>query len=161
MKIVILGLTGSGKSTIAKTIATELNLTVVEADDEVKRLNNGIWPKEEEIIDKYFELTNKTILTKDNILYVTSWLEKERIEEFVNNGFKIIELHANEEELLKRKVARDKVKKSELGRFRINYKIYLDITQSANINNLFHISINTTKLSPEQVAAKVLDSLRN
>lgn len=55
MKVVLLGITGSGKSTTAQSVAGPLNLKVVEADNEVIRLNHGLWPDDEEVINKYFQ----------------------------------------------------------------------------------------------------------
>lgn len=99
----LLGITGSGKSTTAQSIARPLNLNVVEADNEVIRLNHDLWPDDEEVIDKYFQVASDKVLIMDNVLYVISWLSKPRIKQFIQNGFKVIELHASVEELLKRK----------------------------------------------------------
>jgi shikimate kinase len=39
MKILLLGLSGSGKTTIAKEISSRFSLNLYEADDEVKRIS--------------------------------------------------------------------------------------------------------------------------
>ena len=75
MEIVLLGRSGVGKSTVAASLGRTFGLSVLEADDEVMRLNGGVWPEEEETIDYYFELTNSRVLEMKLVLYVTSWLE--------------------------------------------------------------------------------------
>lgn len=54
MKLLLLGLIGAGKTTIAKILAERHDLNLVEADDEVIKLNGGQWPDNERIIDRYF-----------------------------------------------------------------------------------------------------------
>ena len=159
MKILILGLTGSGKSTCAKRIAEKFSLMLVEADDEVLRLNRGVWPKQESVIDKYFEMTNDEVLRKDTILYVISWLEKERIKEFTNKGFKIIELHADMDELLKRKQHRDDPSTEEINRFWTNYHNYLRVVNDPKLKNVFLLKLDTTNLAPKQTEELVLKVL--
>ena len=74
MKVILLGRTGSGKSTIAPSLGEALGLTVLEADDETTRLNGGQWPEDEDVIDQFFAVTNRKVLPMESVLYITSWL---------------------------------------------------------------------------------------
>lgn len=159
MKIILLGITGSGKSTISQKIASVFSLQVVEADNEVIRLNNGLWPKEEQIIDKYFQVTSNKILEMDNVVYVISWLSKKRVKQFSDKGFKIIELHASIEELLKRKVQRDNPTESEINRFKENFNGYYEVIFDEEIKSLITLSLDTTTMRPEEVLKEVTTTL--
>ncbi|MFC1622211.1 shikimate kinase [Patescibacteria group bacterium] len=160
MKVCLLGLTGCGKSTIAPDIANFFNLNLIEADEEVISNNNGIWPKNEEIIDKYFELTNSKVINKNNILYVISWLDKGWVTKFYENNFTIIELHADLDELIKRKTKRDKIAEKELNRFKKNYKGYFDVILDPLVSNNFSLSIDTTHKNPRKVLKTVIQELK-
>lgn len=151
MKVLLLGLTGSGKSTISKDIAKKYNLIVVEADDEVIRLNNGLWPEDEALINKYFDQTSLKILHEDNVLYVISWMDKAEILKFVANGFKVIELHAQLEELIKRKINRDNPSENQINRFKNNYQGYIDVITDSEVQKTLSVSIDTTNLTSEEV----------
>jgi len=161
MKVLILGLTGSGKSTCAKVVASKFFLKIVEADDEVLKLNDGIWPKEESIIDKYFEIANDKVLGMSNVLYLISWLEKERIKEFFQKGFKIIELRADFDELLRRKRKRGNLDLKEARRFKNNYQGYLKIVNDSELKSAFLLRLDTTSLAPNQVEKLIIKTLFN
>jgi shikimate kinase len=57
MKVILLGLAGTGKTAIGNILRERYNFPVLEADDEVLRQYNGAWPDEEELIDASFEET--------------------------------------------------------------------------------------------------------
>lgn len=159
MKIVLLGITGSGKSTIAQKISDVFSLQVIEADNEVIRLNNGLWPKDEQIIDKYFEKTSDKVLEMDNIVYVISWLSKKRVKQFSDKGFKIIELHASIEVLLKRKIQRDNPAESEINRFKENFNGYYEVVFDEKVKPLITLSLDTTTMKPEEVLKEITIAL--
>lgn len=159
MKIILLGITGSGKSTIAQKIASVFGIQVIEADNEVIRLNNGLWPKEEQIIDKYFQIISDKVLEMDNIVYVISWLSKKRVKQFFDKGFKIIELHASIEELLKRKVQRDNPAESEINRFKENFNGYYEVVFDEKVKPLITLSLDTTTMKPEEVLKEITIAL--
>jgi adenylate kinase family enzyme len=159
MKVLLLGLTGSGKSTVSKNIAKKYNLTVVEADDEVIRHNNGIWPEDEALIDKYFDQTSLRMLQEDNVLYVISWMDKVDILKFLDNGFKIIELHAQLEELIKRKINRDNPSEDQINRFKNNYQGYIDVVTDTDVQKALNVTINTTNLTSNEVESIIYQQL--
>ncbi len=161
MKIVLLGITGSGKSTIAKKLAEAFNLELIEADDLVYKLNGDFWPEEEEIIDELFEESIRRIIDKDNLLFVISFLDLEQIEILKNNNFFIIEMHANENTLLERKRKRDG-DSIKADRFKRNYLLYKDILAKAYQKKQVDFSIDTTNLTSENVydeLQKVINSM--
>lgn len=160
MKVVLLGITGSGKSTTAQSVAGPLNLKVVEADNEVIRLNHGLWPDDEEIIDKYFQVTSDEVLKMNDVLYVISWLSKERIQQFIQNGFKVIELHAPVEELLRRKIRRDNPTKVSINRFKESYGGYYEVVEDKEIRPLLTLSLDTSTMKPEEVANTIISALK-
>ncbi len=161
MKVVLLGITGSGKSTTARSIAGPLNLNIIEADNEVIRLNNDFWPDDEETIDKYFQATSEKVLLMDDVLYVISWLSKERIRQFIQNGFKVIELHAPVEELLKRKIQRDNPTEDAINRFKENYGGYYEVVDDEEIKPLLTLSLDTSTMKPEEVVSAILRALED
>ena len=60
--------------------------------------------KDADTVSKYMLTTNDAALEMDGIVYVTSWLSRESMKQFYQKGFRIIELHADFEELLRRKL---------------------------------------------------------
>jgi|SRR3989344_882142 len=158
-KLLLLGITGSGKSTISGVIGQALGLKILEVDQEVIRLNNGLWPKDGDIIRKYMLATNDTVLKMDSILYVTSWLNKEDIKKFYEKEFKIIELHANFEELLKRKIKRDNPPQNQLDQFKDDSEGYYEVINDKEIQPLITLSLDTTNMPTESVIKSILKSL--
>ena len=158
-KLLLLGITGSGKSTISEPIGQSLGLKVLEVDQEVIRLNNDLWPKDEDIIDKYMLATNDVALHMDHVLYVTSWLSKESAKQFYEKGFKIIELHASFEELLRRKIKRDKPAQDQIDRFKENSRGYYEVVNDKEIQPLITLSLDTTHMSVGSVTKAILKAL--
>ena len=160
MKVLLLGLTGSGKSSVAKDLAKTSGLRLIEADDEALRMNGGVWPKDEEVIDKYFEKANDEILKEDGVLYVISWLEEKRIKEFKEKGFTILELHADYQTLIDRKVRRGNFTSEERKRFKNNYEGYLKVVGKLEVSKLLDLSLDTTKLSSKNVLTLISKYLK-
>jgi len=144
MKLLLLGLSGSGKSTVAKLVAEKLKIKLIEADDTVEKINGGIWPDNDETITKGFRIANDEALQSDNILYVISWLTHKEIKKFIEAGFKIIEMHADFDELVKRKKERDNISPEKIEKFKLTYIEYFNTVLNENIKDLYSISIDTT-----------------
>jgi gluconate kinase len=159
-KILLLGMSCSGKSTIAHDLADALKIKLLEADDEVLNLNDGVWPDDEEIIDTCFGITNKKVLKMENILYVISWLERDDILSFYDAGFTLVEVHAPLGVLKKRKRVRDNVPAVDTARLQKNFKHYVEILQDSAIRNLFSASIDTSKLKPTAVLQSILATVQ-
>ncbi len=144
MKLLLLGLSASGKSTVAKKISEKFNLKLLEADDTVEKINGGTWPDNDETITKGFKIANDEALQSDNILYVISWLTHKEIKRFLNAGFKIVEMHAEFEELVKRKLKRDNETPERIEKFKLTYIEYFNTVLNENIKDLYRVSIDTT-----------------
>lgn len=157
MKLVLLGRSGVGKSTVATGLGQTFGLSVLEADDETTRLNGGVWPDEEETIDHYFELTNAKVLEMESVLYVTSWLEFAGIAAFHRRGFVIVELYADPATLISRKKRRgDSVDEK---RFLTNYERHQKIIKEAGTQRMLSFRVDTSHMPPAKVEQTVAASL--
>jgi adenylate kinase family enzyme len=159
MKILLLGLSASGKSTAAKIISEKYGIVLIEADDEVEKYNGGIWPHNDEIITKVFKATNKKVVNQDNIIYVTSWMTHKTVKKFYDNGFIIIEMHADFDELIRRKKIRDNITLEKIEKFKLTFIEYHNTLLSDLIKPLYRLSIDTTMLGPEEIINRVAQSI--
>ena len=159
MKLLLLGPSGVGKSTIATSLGQTLGLEVLEIDDETERLNGGVWPESEEVIDRLFERTVKDFLKTDaeSILFVTSYLSTEEIAAFYAQGFVMIELHASLPELVNRKRQRGDLLDSE--RSHRNYGIYKGIIADPSVQSMLRLAVDTTHRSPTEVEQLIIATL--
>ena len=157
MKVILLGRTGSGKSTIAPSLGEALGLTVLEADDETTRLNGGRWPEDENVIDHFFAVTNRKVLPMESVLYITSWLSRDEIEAFYQRGFKIVELYADFDELLRRKRRRGDAINYE--QFRTNQEGYFAIVNGTDVRGMIALAIDTSDQKPEDTVKIIVTAL--
>jgi len=155
-KVVILGLTGSGKTTVVNALRKK-GWSILEVDDEVVKRNKGKWPEDEKVINKFFAEINKEVVKLDEVVFVTSFLEKNDIQMFFQSGFKIIEMHADHHELIKRKKRRDNPSSKKLLRFKKNYDYYNKVVYEAG--GLISLSIDTTAMPIEEMIKKVENEL--
>ena len=159
MKLLLLGMTCAGKSTLATALAQRYGLTLLEADDEVQRLNGGVWPHDEVTIDTYFAQTTPKVLKMEQVLYVISWLSKAEIQQFHNADFKLIELHASYDETKRRKVLRDDFALYGEERLQRNFYAYRNLIADPELSEWFTVSLDTTGLEPAQVRQAVFKRL--
>lgn len=151
MKLLLVGLSGSGKSTVAKIVAEKYNLQLMEADDEVEKYNGGVWPDSDEIITKVFKATDKKVVEMDNVLYVISWMNHDILKKFYSKGFQIIEMHAEFDELVRRKKERDNITEEKIEKFKLTYIEYFNTLLSDKVKDLYKASIDTTKKSTNEL----------
>lgn len=159
MKILLLGLSGSGKTTIAKEISSRFSLNLYEADDEVKRINGGVWPESDDIITKGFEIANAKALIQDDIVYVISWLSEEEINKFLKSNFIIFETHAEFEELVRRKIKRDKITPKKIEKFKLTYIEYFNTILNKDMIEKYRMSIDTTNLTKDDLFEIIINSI--
>lgn len=161
MKVILLGLSGTGKTTIGNQLKERYGFPVLEADDEALRRYNGIWLDDEALIDASFEETNRRVLTMSHVFFITTWLEKEMIEAFYAAGFHLIRLLAPLDELLRRRRLRDgKFKADILQRVKHNYQAFLDIVQEPDIAALFSLKLDMSQISTDEAIGRILDVMR-
>lgn len=163
MKILILGLSGSGKSTVSRKLANKYNLTLIEADDEVLKANGGVWPHDyntrDEFIDKIFEETNKKVIEMNNVIYVTSWLTPERIKDFRSKRFVIVEMHADFDVLVKRKNGRDGESEERVEKFKNTYISYFQTILAQDMLDEYALSIDTSNMDTDEIGQKIASAI--
>ena len=159
MKILLLGLSGSGKTTIAKEISSRFSLNLYEADDEVKRINGGVWPESDDVVTKGFEIANAKALIQDDIIYVISWLSEEEINKFLKSNFIIFETHAEFDELVRRKIERDKITPEKIEKFKLTYIEYFNTILNRDMVEKYRMSIDTTNLTKYNLFKIIIDNL--
>lgn len=159
MKILLLGLSGSGKTTIAKEISSRFSLNLYEADDEVKRINGGVWPESDDVVTKGFEIANAKALIQDDIVYVISWLSEEEINKFLKSNFIIFETHAEFDELVRRKIKRDKITPKKIEKFKLTYIEYFNTILNRDMVEKYRMSIDTTNLTKYNLFKIIIDNL--
>ena len=159
MKILLLGLSGSGKTTIAKEISSRFSLNLYEADDEVKRINGGVWPESDDVVTKGFEIANAKALIQDDIVYVISWLSEEEINKFLKSNFIIFETHAEFDELVRRKIERDKITPEKIEKFKLTYIEYFNTILNRDMVEKYRMSIDTTNLTKYNLFKIIIDNL--
>ena len=71
MKVVLLGVSGSGKTTIGDILKKTYGVPVLEADDEVLGRYNSLWPEQEALIDVSFKETNRRVLEMQHVFFIT------------------------------------------------------------------------------------------
>lgn len=160
MKVALLGLSGTGKTTIGNLLKEHYGFPVLEADDEVLRRYNGSWPDEEALIDSSFEETNRRVLTMSHVFFITTWLEKEMIEAFYAADFRLILLLAPLDELLRRRRIRDGEFSPDIQqRVKHNYQAFLEIVQEPHIATLFSLTLDMSQISTDEAIGRILDTL--
>jgi shikimate kinase len=159
MNVLLFGMSCTGKSTIARDLAGAFALNVLEADDEVRRLNGSTFPQHEETIDRYFEEINPEARAMDGIVYVISWLEKEDILAFHDSGFVLVALQANFETLKRRKLARDGIDIYDEERSQRNYSLHSELTADPKVRGLFKVTVDTSNLDSRETLQAILEAL--
>lgn len=155
IKVVILGASSTGKTTIGSILRDKYKLPVFECDDETRCLNDGVWPDDERIVDKLFTQVNKKALDMENIVYITSFLDRDEILAFANKGFKFIELHGDFDFLLKRRLKREKISPTLLRRFRKRYESLIKLVDSPELRQYFPLKFEVSQDSNDQIAREI------
>jgi len=158
MKVVIFGPSGSGKSTTGKALASYVSVPVLEVDVEFLKFNHGVWPDTEPEVDKLFEKVNVQILKLEGCVFLTSFLELERIGDFCNRGFTLIELHGDLKHLLERKGLRGDNLTNIKG-YTKNYHIHNRTASQAQSKGWIFFSLNVTCLSRDDVLYRIASAL--
>jgi len=105
MKGIVIGVSLSGKTTVAKYFRSNTSISVSEMDEELTKLNNGKYPTDVE--HKHKSLAPKVIkglLNKKDVLFFTNtdYFSLDDLRKAKDKGFKIIQLELGLDELNKR-----------------------------------------------------------
>lgn len=105
MKAIIIGTSLAGKTTLIKYLRNTTKLPVSEMDEELTRLNNNVYPTDDNY--KHSVLTPKvvnSILDLNEIIFFTNtdYFTPQNLREARKKGFKVIQLLLNIEELQRR-----------------------------------------------------------
>lgn len=107
IKAIIIGPPLVGKTTTINYLRSNTSLPILELDEELVKLNNGIWPNDEEYRNKV--LVHKvvdTIKGMDNVVFFTTYFGVEDLKRAKQDSFKIIQLMLKRDKLLKRNITR-------------------------------------------------------
>jgi gluconate kinase len=112
MKLFIFGAQCAGKTTIVRSLASKTTLPIIEMDDEIMRLNNGVWPKnlkyKEEVLDpQVYQLA----MDMPGVIFFENHMSVEQTRKFKGAGFSVLLIKVGREELLRRNGQRVKEEK--------------------------------------------------
>ena len=102
-KLIIIGASAGGKSTLMRYLRQHTDLVVVEMDEEIVKLNDNKWPTD----DRYRNTVlvpkiTKKIIGMDKVIYISSYVPDGLAEEAKHNGFIIVLLDVGFEQLKER-----------------------------------------------------------
>lgn len=103
MKIFVFAVQCGGKTTLAKLLRDLTDHEVVEMDDEIMRLNNGIWPKDFQYkVNSLEPIVYKNVQTKQDVIFMDNHLHIDRAKELKQSGFSLVLMEVTRDELLRR-----------------------------------------------------------
>ncbi len=154
MRLLILGLSATGKTTLAHALYTITDAPVVDVDDAVRAITGGSWPENIETLDALFESVNRDVITMPRAVFLTSWLTTTQIREFANAGWTLIELHAEVHERINRRIQRGDVMNEAIRDRILRHHAMLD-TVVLETHHLFTQMYDVTKMTTEQLVTKL------
>ncbi|MEK7648153.1 MAG: hypothetical protein AAB384_03940 [Patescibacteria group bacterium] len=154
MRLLILGLSATGKTTLATTLRTITNAPVIDVDDAVRAITGGSWPADMDTLDALFESVNRDVIGLPRAIYLTSWLTAAQIREFATTGWTLIELHAEVHERINRRIARGDSMNEAIRDRILRHHAMLD-TVVLETHNLFTKMFDVTKMTTQELVAKL------
>lgn len=104
-KVIIIGTSLTGKTTLIRFLRETTDLHIQEIDEEISKLNGGEWPKDMEYKNKIIIppiIANVLAAKKIIFLTNTSYFSPKDLQIARDKGFKIIQLFVDKQELEKR-----------------------------------------------------------
>ena len=156
MKIIVIGMSLSGKTTIVKHLRSATKVPVLEIDEELTRLNNGIYPADNIYkIEKLAPRVMSSILKRNNIIFFTNtnYFSISDLEKAHKNGFTIIQLDLSVSEATKRN--QNRVKKegySDLSKWFGGMQEYQEQIKIAGVVD----KVIDATISVEEIAEQIL-----
>jgi len=111
MKVIIIGTSLSGKTTLIRLLRTKTSLPISEIDEELTTLNGGEFPSDHNLKHQIVApKVVKKILNQEAIVFFTNtdYFFVKDLNDAKKLGFKIIQLQLSLEELIKRNESRMK-----------------------------------------------------
>ena len=105
MKLIVIGTSLSGKTTVIRQLRLETKIPVSEMDEELKRLNKGSYPTDSEYKNKVLApKVIENVLKKEKIIFFTNtnYFAVADLRRAKQKGFKIIQLVLDKEQMMKR-----------------------------------------------------------
>lgn len=158
MKIVIIGTSASGKSTILKYLRVNTSFNIKEIDEELTLINNNEYPVDFEL--KHKVLAPKIIdevLKADEIIFFsnTNYFQFEDLRRARSRGFRILQLIVPIEELL----IRNKYRLDHLGYDDLNEYFEGMLKYQQKISNLGLVDmVIDGRLSVDEIANKIINN---
>jgi predicted kinase len=158
MKIIIIGTSASGKSTVIKYLRENTKFQIKEIDEELTSRNNNVYPDDFEL--KHKILTPKIIdevLNSSEIIFFsnTDYFQVEDLKKARLKGFQIYQLIVPIEELL----IRNKLRKDQLGYDDLSEYFEGMLMYQKNISNLGLVDmVIDGRLSLSEIANKIINS---
>jgi shikimate kinase len=102
VRIFVVGAPCAGKTTVVRILRHAWRLNAVDMDEEIARLNGGVWPTieyKEDVLQP--RVLDEAIASGDIVLF-NSYLQVDRAARLRGAGFRIVLLDVSEEELMRR-----------------------------------------------------------
>lgn len=145
MKAIIIGTSLSGKTTLIRYLRENTQFPLLEVDEELTRVNNGVYPKDEKhkhtvLIPQIIE----DILGRNEVVFFTNtdYFTLEDLGSAQKNGFHIVQLSLDLTELQKR------------NKFRVENENYSDLSQWLEGMINYQITIKEKGLVDKVIDAK-------
>lgn len=113
-KEIIIGPNFIGKTTIANYLKTNPALRVAELDEMILIDNGGVWPQDRSQIGAMIPRLIDTVISQENMIFFTGYINPEQIILAKRNGFRIVQLFLNLEDLKKRNIFHDLVREADM-----------------------------------------------
>ena len=106
-KLIIVGASTSGKSTLMRYLRQHTDLVVAEMDEEIVKLNKGKWPTDDDYRNTVLvPKITREIIGMDEVVYISSYVPDELAKEAKHKGFTIVLLEVSLEQLKTRNAKR-------------------------------------------------------
>jgi shikimate kinase len=103
VKVFVVGAPCAGKTTVARILRDDWGLNAVDMDEEIARLNGGVWPS---TISHKKEVLQPQVLdaavAAGEIILLNSYMQVERAARLRAAGFRVVLLDVDKDELLRR-----------------------------------------------------------
>jgi adenylate kinase family enzyme len=155
MQLFIFGAQCAGKTTTVRSLAAKTTLPIIEMDDEIMRLNNGVWPKDmkykEQMLDpQVYQL----VADMPDVIFFENHMSVEQTRQFKEAGFSILLIEVSRDELLRRNKQRVKEEKYD------DASKWIEM-QLENIDELQRNHLIDFTIDREQSVNKVIQDLVN